>query len=293
MSDRKKGIINATIAYLLWGLYPIYWWQLQSVSPTEILINRMVWSFFTLFLVILFLRKFKELSFLFKELFLNKKRLFLLFLATVLIVINWFTYSFSVVNGRILEASLGYYLSPILSFIIGVFILKEKLNKLQILAVLIAFLGVLFQIISYGIFPWISLILASSFAFYGLCKKLIKVDAFFSLFIETIFMLPISLFFFSRLFTTNESTFLLGDVSLTLLLIGTGLVTILPLFFFGKATQLVPLKIIGFLQYIGPTMGMFIAVFILGEDFSITRLISFVIIWIACIIFAFSQFRVK
>jgi len=293
MSDKRKGIINAAIAYVLWGLYPLYWWQLQHILPTEILVNRMIWSFVTLLLITLVLGKFSQLIDTIKELLSDKKRLVLLIVATVLITINWFVYTWSVVHGRVLEAGLGYYISPILSFIIGALILKEKLNRLQILAACIATVGVLFQTISYGIFPWISLILATSFAFYGLCKKLIKVNAFFSLFLETTLMLPMASFLFSRLLITGESTFLTGEMTSIILLVGAGAATVSPLFFFGKATQLAPLKIVGFMQYIGPTLGMFIAIFIMGESFSTTRLISFAIIWLACIIFTISQFEFK
>ena len=291
MSNKRKGIINAAIAYILWGLYPLYWWQLQHIAPTETLVNRMIWSFITLLLITLVLRKFSLLIDTVKELLTDKKRLLLLIIATVLISINWFVYTWAVVHVRVLEAGLGYYISPILSFIIGAFILKEKLNRLQILASCIATIGVLFKTISYGVFPWISLILAASFAFYGLCKKLIKVNAFFSLFLETTLMLPVALFFFSHLLITGESTFLTGDMRPIIFLIGAGAVTVSPLFFFGKATQLAPLKIVGFMQYIGPTIGMFIAIFVMGEPFSMTRFISFAIIWLACIIFTISQFK--
>jgi len=291
MSDKKKGVMNAAVAYVMWGLYPLYWWQLQRVAPAEILINRMIWSFVTLFLIIVIFKWSDLLRRTIKDLLSDRKRIIFLLLATVLISINWFTYTWSVVSGRVLEAGLGYYISPILSFIIGAFILKEKFNKLQVLAACIATSGVLFQTISYGIVPWISLILASTFAFYGFCKKLIKVDPFMSLFLETTLMLPFASFFFGRLIVGGESTFLIGDGMSILLLIGAGIITVSPLFFFGKATQLAPLKLVGFMQYIGPTIGLFIAIFIFREPFSTTRLITFAIIWLACIVFTISQFN--
>ena len=293
MSEQKKGIINAVIAYSMWGFYPLYWRLLQSIGPTEILINRMVWSFVTLLLVVLSLRWIGSLKEAIDELLANKKKLALLIVATALLGVNWFVFTYAIVSGRILEASLGYYINPIFSILIGIVFLKERLNKYQAAAVLIASGAVLFLTVTHGTFPWISLFLAFSFGFYGLSKKLIQLDSFFSLFLETTLMLPVSIFFFTAWLIDGTSTFLQPNLSYILLLIAAGFMTVSPLYFFSKAASQLPLKILGFLQYIGPTLQVVVAVFVTGEDFSVERLITFGFIWVACLLFSTSHLLQK
>jgi len=299
MTNQKRGIINATIAYTMWGIYPLYWWLLQSIRPTEILINRMIWSFVTLLIVIISLRRVESLKKTISELIpsqgqlANKRKLTLLIIAATLLSINWFIFTYATVSERILEASLGYYINPILSILIGVIFLKEKLNKYQIIAVLIASTGVLFLTVTYGAFPLLSLLLAITFGCYGLTKKLIQIDPFFSLFLETTLMLPISTFFFTSWLIDGTSTFLQPNVPHILLLIGAGIITTSPLYFFSKAASELPLKTLGFLQYIGPTLQMLVAIFIAGEDFTAERLITFSFIWVACLLFSTSHLLQK
>ena len=289
MNEQKQGITNAIIAYTMWGIYPLYWRLLQSIGPIEILINRMIWSFVTLLVVIISLRWVKSLKETISGLLTNKKKLALLIVAAALLSINWFIFTYVIVSERILEASLGYYINPIISILIGVVFLKERLNKYQIIAVLIASIGVLYLTATYGAFPWISLILAFTFGFYGFAKKLIQIDSFFSLFLETTLMLPISTFFFTSWLIDGTSAFLQPNISHIFLLIGAGFITTSPLYFFSKAAGQLPLKILGFLQYIGPTLQMLVAIFITGEDFSVERLITFSFIWIACLLFSTSH----
>ena len=293
MNEQKKGIINAIIAYTLWGVYPLYWRLLQSVGPIEILINRMIWSFITLLIIITSLRWMKSLRETLSDLLTNKKKLALLVAAAVLLSINWGIFTFAMVSERILEASLGYYINPILSILIGVVFLKEKLNKYQVLAVVIASIGVLFLTVTYGSFPWISLTLAFTFGFYGLAKKLLQIDSFFSLFLETTLMLPVAAFFFTSWLIDGTSAFVQPNSSYILLLIGAGFITMSPLYFFSKAANQLPLKTLGFLQYIGPTLQIIVAVFITGEDFSVQRFITFTFIWIACLLFSTSHLLIK
>jgi len=289
MNKHKQGISNAVIAYTMWGIYPLYWHLLQSVGPTEILINRMIWSFITLLLVIAFLRLSKPLKAVVIELWHDKKKLTLLVAATVLLSVNWFIFTYSIVSGRILEASLGYYINPIFSILIGVVFLKEKLDNYQKIAVLIATIGVVLLTVIHGALPWISLALAVSFGFYGLAKKLIQIDAFYSLFLETTLMLPVSAFFFTAWLVDGTSTFLQPNIAYILLLIGAGFITTSPLYFFAKAAGQLPLKMLGFLQYIGPTLQMLVAIFITGEYFSTQRLLAFSVIWVACLLFSTSH----
>ena len=293
MTNQKRGILNAIIAYTMWGVYPLYWWLLQSIGAIEILINRMLWSFITLLIVIILLRRTTSLKWAISSLLANKKKLALLIASAIFLSTNWFIFTFSVVAGRILEASLGYFINPIVSILIGVIILKEKLNRYQTIAVLIASIGVLYLTIMYGSFPWISLILAFSFGFYGFAKKLIQMDSFFSIFLETTLMLPISAFLFTSWLINGTSTFLQPNASYILLLVGAGFMTMSPLYFFSRAASELPLKTLGFLQYIGPTLQMMVAIFITGEDFSTQRLIAFGFIWIACLLFSTSHILIK
>ena len=293
MSNQKRGIINATIAYILWGIYPLYWWLLQSVGAIELLINRMFWSFITLLIVIICLRKVETLKWTIVAVRNDKKKLAFLICAAVFLGINWMIFTFAVVSDRILEASLGYYINPIISILIGVVILKEKLNRYQTIAVIIASAGVLFLTITYGSFPWISLVLAFSFGFYGFTKKLIQIDSFLGLFLETTLMLPISAFFFTSWLINGTSTFLQPNISYILLLVGAGFITMSPLYFFSKAASTLPFKTLGFLQYIGPSLQMLVAIFITGEDFSLERLVAFGFIWIACLLFSTSHLLMK
>jgi len=289
MSNQKRGIINAIIAYTMWGVYPLYWWLLQSIGPMEILINRMLWSFVTLLILIVSLRRVQSLKWTISALIASRKKLGILVAAAFFLGVNWMIFTFAVVSERILEASLGYFINPILSILIGVIILKEKLNRYQTIAVLIATTGVLFLTVTYGAFPWVSLLLAFSFGFYGFMKKLIQIDSFFSLFLETTLMLPISAFFFTSWLINGTSTFLQPNVSYILLLAGAGFMTMSPLYFFSKAASALPLKVLGFLQYIGPTLQMLVAIFITGEDFSGEKLVAFGFIWVACLLFSTSH----
>jgi len=196
---------------------------------------------------------------------------------------------YAIITGRILESSLGYYINPILSILVGVVFLKERLNKYQLIATIIATTGVIFLTITHGAFPWISILLALTWGFYALAKKLINIDAFYGLFLETTLMLPVSAFFFTTWFIDGSSTFRQSNMFHIFLLMGAGVITIIPLYFFSKAASRLPLKTLGFLQYIGPTLQLLVAIFITGEDFSSDRLITFAFIWVACLLFSTSH----
>lgn len=293
MNDTRKGILLAVIAYLLWGLYPLYWTLLNQVDALEILINRMFFSFVTLLILTLVLRRFAKVKNTFSQLMKDKKKLVLLIAATALLTVNWFLFMYAIVSGRIIESSLGYYINPIISILIGIIVLKERLTKYQTVATIIATIGVLFLTITHGAFPWISLMLALTWGFYALFKKIINIDAVNALFIETIVMLPLSSFFFFGWIIDGSSTFLTNETLSIVLLSGAGIITIIPLFLFSKAAAVLPLKTLGFLQYIGPTIQLMVAIFITREEFDVNRLITFSFIWVACIIFSASNFLDK
>ena len=221
----------------------------------------------------------------------QKKTWIGLFLASLFISINWFTYIYAVNTNHIVEASLGYYINPLIAVLLGVFVLREKVNKVQAISFVLAGIGVLYMTISVGKIPWISLILALSFGFYGLSKKLIKVDSILGLLLETLFILPFALLFLGYLGVNNQQSFSTGALTSDLLLIGSGVATAIPLLWFGIGAQKIPLYLVGFLQYISPTISLILGVVLYGESFTVDHLITFACIWIAIAMFSGANIR--
>lgn len=277
------------IAYVFWGFMPIYWKLLDHVSSDEILSGRVIWSFiFTLLLVIVG-RNFKQLMMDLKELWGNQKDFWSLVIASYLVTGNWFTYIYAVNAGYIVQTSLGYYINPLLSVVLGIVFFKEKLSKAQQLAVVIAAAGVLILTISYGEIPWIAFTLAITFALYGLIKKSLKINASRGLTIETFFVLPVALIYFGYLVATDKAMFFSSDLSTVILLILTGVATAVPLIFFAKGTKTMPLYMSGFIQYIAPTIMLLVGIFMYDEQFSKIEFLSFSFIWCALILFTISK----
>lgn len=276
-------------AYLVWGVLPIYWKELNHVSSIEILMSRVVWAFLFTLLIVLLMKKGPTLKADFIALWKNPKAFWSLFFASVLISVNWFLYIYAVNTNHLVETSLGYYINPLISVLLGIIFLKESLSKAQKLAFIIAAIGVIILTISYGKFPWLAFALAVSFALYGLMKKTIKLDALRGLTIETMFILPFALLFYLYLFVTNNATLFHDTLQTDILFVLTGVATAVPLLLFTKGAQKIPLYMIGFLQYIAPTSMLFLGVIIYGETFNTIDLISFSLIWIALLLFTFSK----
>ena len=203
------GIIYTMGAYILWGILPIYWKLIDEVPALEILAHRVIWSFIFVLIIVVILKR-KILKNFFQVQMSQKKTWIGLFLASLFISINWFTYIYAVNTNHIVEASLGYYINPLIAVLLGVFVLREKVNKMQAISFILAGIGVLYMTISVGKIPWISLILALSFGFYGLSKKLIKVDSILGLLLETFFILPFALLFLAYLGVNNQQSFSTG-----------------------------------------------------------------------------------
>ena len=234
------GIIYTMGAYILWGILPIYWKLIDEVPALEILAHRVIWSFIFVLIIVVILKR-KILKNFFQVQMSQKKTWLGLFLASLFISINWFTYIYAVNTNHIVEASLGYYINPLIAVLLGVFVLREKVNKMQAISFIIAGIGVLYMTISVGKIPWISLILALSFGFYGLSKKLIKVDSILGLLLETLFILPFALLFLAYLGVNNQQSFSTGSLTNDLFLIGSGIATAIPLLWFGIGAQKIPL----------------------------------------------------
>lgn len=289
MADERKGMIYTIFTYTIWGFLPIYWKQVGNVASDEILTARIFWAFWLTLAFIFLIKGGKHLVGDIKALWQSKKTFFTLMIASYLITANWFLYIYAVTNDRIVETSLGYYVNPLVSVLLGVFFLKEKLTPAIKAAFGLAAIGVIIMTVSYGTFPWLAFGMAFSFAFYGLIKKTIKLNALRGLALETLFVLPLAIIYYVYLFYTGQAAFLHGDGSTDVLLILSGAATALPLVLFATGAPLIPMYMIGFLQYIAPSLMLLIGVLIYGESFGLIELISFSLIWCALILFTASK----
>ena len=276
MKLNSSGVLFGISAYVIWGLLPIYWRWLERASSYEILGHRAVWS---LVFCLLFLAFKKQLISTFK-LFKDIRTLSLLALTSLLLSVNWGIYIWAVSEDRVVEAALGYYITPLVAVSFGVFVLKEKLRNLQIISVFLAGLGVLILTFAYGHLPLVAISLAISWGSYSLIKKKLNAGALETLSIETIIAFIPSAFYLSYLLENNKAEF--GqDVGFSLALVTTGLMTVIPLLLFNAATNRLPLTITGLLQYITPSIMFIIGILVFHEPLQLVKLIGFIFIWIA------------
>ncbi len=264
----------------MWGLFPIYWKWLHNVPALQLIGHRILWSCLILIGVIFLSRQAKA----FRETALTPPIVRIYIIAALLIGVNWLVYVWSVNNGYIIESSLGYFINPLFSILLGVILLRERLRIGQWIPIGLAALGVLYLAFSYGRPPWIALALASTFSLYGLIKKTAPLGALYGLTLETgLLFLPALLYLIFSDFT-GQGAFLHLDVRTDLLLVGAGLMTTAPLLMFSSAMQRIPLTLAGILQYISPTLQFLLGTFIYREAFAPTQLIGFGLVWTALII---------
>ncbi len=278
----NKGVIAGLGAYLLWGVFPIYWKWLHTVPAQQILAHRMVWSL--IFVAGLMVLQ-HDRDWL-RQVLRQRKTLLVYILAAILLSGNWFIYIWAVNAGYIVETSLGYFINPLVSVLMGVILLKEKLRQRQAVAVILAGVGVVYLTFNYGRLPWIALALAFSFATYGLLKKTAPLSATRSFTLETMVMFLPALAFLVVQEVHGTGTFGHQGWLVTLLLVLAGPVTSIPLILFGVAARRIPLSMIGFLQYLAPTLQFLIGVFIYHEDFPPSRILGFSLIWLALLIYS-------
>ena len=288
MNNTKKSLIAILICYFSWGFFPIYFKLLKSIDSYEVLTMRVLCSFIFMILVV-FLAKnknniFKEI----KELWQSKKNFSLLVIASFLITANWLTYIIAVNTNHVLEASFGYYLNPIVTIILAVIFLKEKLTRVQTIACICVGISLLYLFISLGSLPWISILLALTFGLYSLCKKKIILSPKASLLIETAIVSPIAIIYMLYLGSSNNITFYNSDTTTLIALLLSGAITAIPLLLFARGAIDIPLYILGILQYLPPTIQFFIGIFVYGEELNVEKLISFSIIWVAVAVFCYS-----
>ncbi|OZT77630.1 EamA family transporter RarD [Salinicoccus roseus] len=289
MSENSKGIIFALGAYLIWGFLPIYWKQVEHISSYELIAHRVLWAFVFMIVFILVTNRmhlfYKDLKFIFRD----KKKVIALFAASTVITTNWLLYIIAVNNGHILDASLGYYINPLISILIGFVILGERFSKSQWTAIIIVFLGVTYLAVGLGSAPWISLTLALSFSIYGLIKKVINMDAVFALAVETFVLAPFALIYILFLEGSGGGNF--GINADSLVMMGTGVITAVPLLLFSLGAQRIRLSLIGILQYFAPTIMLLLGVFMYDESFTDIHTVAYILIWSGLAIYTFSRIQ--
>jgi chloramphenicol-sensitive protein RarD len=282
----NKGIWYALGAYLCWGLFPIYWKWLHHVPALQLIGHRIGWSFIMLAAVILATKQWTA----FRAAVKVPKVLRIYFFAAILIGINWLTYVWAVNAGFIVETSLGYFINPLLSVLMGVIFLRERLRPFQWLPLGLAAAGVIYLAFAYGSLPWIALTLAFSFATYGLVKKTAPLGSLYGLSLETGILFIPAVAYIIFVDVSGTGAFLRTNPVTDLLLVGAGLATTIPLLMFSAAARSIPLSMVGIMQYIAPTMQFLLGVLVYKEPFSAAQLIGFCIVWLALIIYGVEGF---
>jgi len=284
-NTKSRGILYAISAYALWGVLPLYWKALQQVPAGEILANRILWSFVFVSLLLLFNGGWRDL----KQVFANRRNLVAVFLGSFLISANWLTYIWAVNNDKIVEASLGYYINPLFTIFLGLVVLKERIDRWQVAALLLALVGVMVMTIQYGQLPWVSLLLALTFGLYGLVKKQSTLKPITGLALETLIVTPLALGYLVYLNATENGSFGTASPEITLLLILSGIVTATPLLLFAQGAKRVSLSTLGFIQYLSPSISLLLGVFLFKEPFTWVEFVSFGFIWLGLGLYSFSR----
>jgi chloramphenicol-sensitive protein RarD len=277
-----RGLAAATAAFVIWGLFPVYLHPLRDVAAIQVIAHRVVWS--CLFILVWLLAR-GELGRLSST--LTKPALLARLTVTALLIsCNWLVYVWSVTHEHIVDTSLGYYINPLMNVVLGVFVLKERLNRAQWVAVALAAAAVLYLAVLGGRPPWIALTLAVSFSLYGLLRKLISVDALPGLATETLVLLPFALAYLAWCQSSGTGALTSSGAGIAALLIGSGLVTAIPLFLFAYGARALPYSTVGVLQYIAPSLQLVCGVYLFHESFGRTRAAGFAVIWLALLIYA-------
>ena len=281
-SESLLGVIYAGAAFLIWGLAAVYWKELKSVPPLEIIAHRVAWSFFFLLPLIVLQRQWAEFAAILK----NLRMLLILLTSALLVAANWLIYVWAVNNDHLLQASLGYYINPLVNVLLGMVFLKERLRRPQVIAVLLAAAGVLYLTVQYGQFPWIAISLALSFGLYGLIRKVAPASSLVGLTVETLLLSLPAIGYLIYLDIQGTGSVFRVSLNLDLLLIGCAPLTAVPLLFFTAGAKRLYLSTLGLMQYIGPSGMFLLAVFYYNEPFSTAQVWTFVMIWAALAVYS-------
>ncbi|MFW6139107.1 MAG: EamA family transporter RarD [Spirochaetota bacterium] len=287
LSEKAVGTWYAVGAFSLWGLLPLYWKALKHVPASQILGHRIFWSFVFSVLLLLLRGRLREA----RDIFSHPKNRWGCVLRSFILGANWFFYIWGVNTGQVVETSMGYFINPLLSVLLGVVFLRERLSAGETAAVFLAFSGVLYMTLEYGRLPWLALCLAFTFGMYGLLRKVAHVDSLVGLSGETAFLSPFALgYLLSREFQGAGTLYAPPSVT-HLLLVGAGAVTAVPLIWFAHGVRRIPLSMVGFIQYLAPTLMLILGVFAFKEPFTPTHLVSFSCIWTALAVYSLAKIR--
>jgi len=273
----RTGLTLAVVANIIWGVAALYWIETQPVAPVDVVAHRAVWSFPIALLMLVILGRVRETL----ELFRSMATLAWSVLATLLLSVNWGVFVYAVTEGRATEASLGYFMLPLLTVMLGSLVFKETLGRAQRAAIVMAITAVVLQLVAYGSLPWISLVVSSSFAMYGAIRKNIRADTLQGLFLETLCMAPFALLW---LWLTNGAGMGAHGIKVDLFLMLAGIYTTAPLLTYVAASRLLPLNVVGLTSYLGPTMQLLVAQTVLGETIDTVTLISFALVWVGVLL---------
>jgi chloramphenicol-sensitive protein RarD len=281
--EATKGVLFGLSAYTIWGCFPLYFALFAGVPAYEVLIHRVIWSCVFLAVVITLLQRWQPI----RKALAHPGKLGFVFGCAVFIAVNWGVYIYAVETRHVLQASLGYFLTPLVNVGLGMLVLRETISRMQVVAVTLATVAILYQLFLLGVVPWITLVLAFSFGTYGLMRKQVELDGLSGLFVETLLLLPVSLLVLLFLSSAGASHFS-SQLTITLLLVSSGIVTAIPLLFFAGAARRLRLATVGFLMYINPTLQFFIALYVFDEPMSGEKLFSFAMIWVALGLYSWS-----
>lgn len=286
---RRTGMMAALSTYLIWGVLPLYWNLLARAEANEILAHRIIWSFVFMVVVLMVTKRWQSFKEDCRALWQDKKRAAILLLAAFTISLNWLTYIWAVNHGHVIDTSIGYYINPLMSVLFGIVFFRERISGLKKISLLLAAIGIVLMTYQLGKLPWVAVALAVSFSVYGALKKQLHLNPFSSITLETLLMVPFAVPYIGMLMMSPANHFSLATPDLALYLMGTGVVTAVPLVLFSYGANLLPLNVLGFFQYISPTIGLLLGIFFFHETFGMAQISALGFVWVAIVLFTVAE----
>ena len=286
---RRTGMMAALSTYLIWGVLPLYWNLLARAEANEILAHRIIWSFVFMVVVLMVTKRWQSFKEDCRALWQDKKRAAILLLAAFTISLNWLTYIWAVNHGHVIDTSIGYYINPLMSVLFGIVFFRERISGLKKISLLLAAIGIVLMTYQLGKLPWVAVALAVSFSVYGALKKQLHLNPFSSITLETLLMVPFAVPYIGILMMSPANHFSLATPDLALYLMGTGVETAVPLVLFSYGANLLPLNVLGFFQYISPTIGLLLGIFFFHETFGMAQISALGFVWVAIVLFTVAE----
>lgn len=286
---RRTGMMAALSTYLIWGVLPLYWNLLARAGANEILAHRIIWSFVFMVVVLMVTKRWQSFKEDCRALWQDKKRGAILLLAAFTISLNWLTYIWAVNHGHVIDTSIGYYINPLMSVLFGIVFFRERISGLKKISLLLAAIGIVLMTYQLGKLPWVAVALAVTFSVYGALKKQLHLNPFSSITLETLLMVPFAVPYIGILMMSPANHFSLATPDLALYLMGTGVVTAVPLVLFSYGANLLPLNVLGFFQYISPTIGLLLGIFFFHETFGMAQISALGFVWAAIVLFTVAE----